>query len=158
MELRIVCINSLRPSGAYMLHTKLTNTGSDNGLSPGQHQATIWINAGILLIVPLRTNFSGILIKIDTFSLKKIYFKISSVKLRPFCLGLNVLSHWFVESVQKTCNSNVFSGLVHCNLLLGLTHWPMEDVAVILKVWFSNWLCRIGPLVLAVELLYGKCD
>ena len=30
----------------------LTIIGSDNGLSPGQRQAIIWINAGILLIRP----------------------------------------------------------------------------------------------------------
>ena len=37
---------------------KLTNIGSDNGLSPGRRQAIIWTNAGILLIWPLGTNFS----------------------------------------------------------------------------------------------------
>ena len=31
----------------------LTIIGSDNGLSPGQRQAIIWTNAGILLIGPL---------------------------------------------------------------------------------------------------------
>ena len=40
---------------------KLTIIGSDNGLSPGCHQAIIWTNAGILLIGPLGTNFSEIL-------------------------------------------------------------------------------------------------
>ena len=38
--------------------SKLTNIGSDNGLSPGRRQAIIWTNAGILLIGPLGTNFS----------------------------------------------------------------------------------------------------
>ena len=32
---------------------KPTITGSDNGLSPGQCQAIIWTNAGMLLIWPL---------------------------------------------------------------------------------------------------------
>ena len=36
--------------------------GSDNGLSPGRRQAIIWTNVGILLIEPLGTNFSEILI------------------------------------------------------------------------------------------------
>ena len=36
--------------GRVMHICKLTITGSDNGLSPGQHQAIIWTNAGILLI------------------------------------------------------------------------------------------------------------
>ena len=43
---------------------KLTIIGSDNGLSPGRRQAIIWTNAGILLIGPLRTKFSEILIYI----------------------------------------------------------------------------------------------
>ena len=42
---------------------KLTIIGSDNGLSPGRRQAIIWTNAGLLLIGPLGTNFSEILIE-----------------------------------------------------------------------------------------------
>ena len=37
---------------------KVTNIGSDNGLSPGWRQAIFGTNAGILLIGPLGTNFS----------------------------------------------------------------------------------------------------
>ena len=70
----------------------LTIIGSDNGLLPGRRQAIIWTNAGILLIGPLGTNFSGLLIEIQTFSFKKKHLKVSSAKLRPFCLGLNVLT------------------------------------------------------------------
>ena len=70
---------------------KLTIIGSDNGLSPGRRQAIIWTNAGILLIGPLGTNFSYILIGIQTFPFKKMHLKMSSAKWRPFCLGLNVI-------------------------------------------------------------------
>ena len=70
---------------------KHTNIGSDNGLSPGRRQAIIWANAGILLIGPLETNFSEILIETCTFSFKKMHLKMLSGKWRPFCLGLNVL-------------------------------------------------------------------
>ena len=70
---------------------KLTIIGSDNGLSPGRRQAIIWTNAGILLIRPLRTNFSENSIEILTFSFRKMRLKMSSAKWRPFCLGLNVL-------------------------------------------------------------------
>ena len=70
---------------------KLTIVGSDNGLSPERRQAIIWTNAGILLIGPLGTNFSEILIEIQTFSLKKIRLKMSSAKCCSFRLGLNVL-------------------------------------------------------------------
>ena len=52
---------------------------------------TIWTNAGILLVEPLGTNFNEILIEIQIFSFKKMRLKMSSAKLRPFFLGLNVL-------------------------------------------------------------------
>ena len=43
-----------------------------------------------MLIGPLGTNFSEILIKIETFSFRKIHLKMSSGKWRPFCLSLSV--------------------------------------------------------------------
>ena len=73
----------------------LTAIGSDNGLSPGRRQAIIRTNVGILLIEPLGTNFSDILIEIMTFSVKKMHLKMSSGDWWPFCLGLNELNeHW----------------------------------------------------------------
>ena len=71
---------------------KLAIIGSDNGLSPGRRQAIIWTNTGILLIGPLGTNCSEIIIEIYIFSFKKMHLKMSSGKWRPFCLGLIVLS------------------------------------------------------------------
>ena len=70
---------------------KLTIIGSDNGLPPGWRQAIIWTNAGILLIAPW-TNFSEILIKIQTFSLRKMRFENVICERQPFGLGLNVLT------------------------------------------------------------------
>ena len=55
--------------------SKLTIIGSDNGLSPGRRQAIIWTKAGILLIGPLRTNFSEILLEIYIFSSLKMHLK-----------------------------------------------------------------------------------
>ena len=69
----------------------LTIIGSDNGLSPGRRQAIIWTNAGILLIGPLGTYISEILIASSMFSFNKMRLKVSSAKWRPFCLGINVL-------------------------------------------------------------------
>ena len=71
--------------------SKLTIIGSDNGLSPGRRQAIICTNDGILLIGALGTNFSEILIEIQTFSPWKNRLKVSSAKWQPFCLGLNEL-------------------------------------------------------------------
>ena len=68
--------------------SKLTIIGSDNE----RRQASIWINAVILLIGTLVTNFSETLSKIHIFSFKKMYLNTSSAKRRPFCLGRNVLT------------------------------------------------------------------
>ena len=65
---------------------KLTIIGSDNGLSPDRRQAIIWTNAEKLLIGPLGTNLSEILIAILTFSFKKMHLKVSSVKGGHFVL------------------------------------------------------------------------
>ena len=80
---------------------KLTIIGSDNGLSPGRRQAIIWTNAGIMLMGPLGTNFSEILIATETFSFKKMHLKISSAKWRPCCLGLNVLMYFVSQAVTQ---------------------------------------------------------
>ena len=80
--------------GGWMMHiciSKLNIIGSDNGLSPGRCQAIIWTSDRILLIWPLETNFSKMLIKIHTFSFKKMHVKMLSAKWKPFCLILNVL-------------------------------------------------------------------
>ena len=81
---------------------KLIIIGSDNGLSPERRQAIIWPNAGILLIGPLGTNFSEILIEIQTLSLKKTRLKMSSAKSCSFHLGLNVLMMEIPQSCAKS--------------------------------------------------------
>ena len=68
--------------------SKLNIIGSDNGLLPDWHQAIIWISAEILLTGPF--GISEILIKIYTFSVKKMYLKMLSAKWRQLCLSLNV--------------------------------------------------------------------
>ena len=67
---------------------KINIIGSDNG----RRQAILWTNAGILLTEPLEINFSETLIRIHTFSFMKMHLKMSSVKWRPFCLDLSVLT------------------------------------------------------------------
>ena len=79
---------------------KPTIIGSDNGLSPGRREAIIRTNAEILLIGPLGTNFSEILIGIQTFSFRKMHLKLSSAKWRPFCLGLNELKPSHIGDCQ----------------------------------------------------------
>ena len=77
--------------GTHICVGKLTIIGSENGLSPGRRQAIIRNNDGIL-IGPLVTKFSGILIGTKIFPFKRIHVNVSSWKWRLFCLGLNVLT------------------------------------------------------------------
>ena len=120
--------------------------GSDNGLSPGRHQAIIWTNAGILLIGHTRI-FDEIVIEIHTFSFKKIHLKMSSRKWRSFGLGLNV---------SKNCNLRARPA-VSCwskdrwvNIILIAKGWCNnsfpDEIAVSRKsllTWsqISCWLC-----------------
>ena len=93
--------------------SKLTIIGPDNGLSPGRRQTIIWTNDGILLIGPLGTNFSKILIEIYIFSFKKMLLKMSSGNWQPFCLGLNVLTH--CETIwQYNSASPLFQAMACC--------------------------------------------
>ena len=67
----------------------LTTTGSDKGLSSGQHQAIIWTNAGMLFIRPLGMNISEILIKIHTFkenAFETVIREMSAILARPQCV------------------------------------------------------------------------
>ena len=76
----------------YIYVGELTIIGSDNGLSPGRRQAIIRTNAGILLIEPLGTNFSEILIGIQRFSftkenaLENVICEMASILSRPQCV------------------------------------------------------------------------
>ena len=100
--------------------------GLDNGLSPVRHQNVIWTNAGILLTGPWGTNFSELLIGIQTLSFKKLHLNMSSAKWRLFCLGLNILRRMsncgahisFSElkgRIQEKPNINKYCGMLQYN-------------------------------------------
>ena len=118
-------LNSLRPNDAYIYISKLTNIGSDNGLSPDQCQAIIWTNAGRLFIRPLGTDFSEIFIQIYAFSFKKMDLKMLSGKWRPSCLGPNVLTNrdWLQSHQGK-----VITSIIKCGMKL-LIHSQTSTVA-----------------------------
>ena len=64
-----------------------TIIGSDNGLSPGRHQAINHLNqCWNVVIGPLGSNFSGILIEIRMFSFKKMHLKTYLQNGGPFVL------------------------------------------------------------------------
>ena len=127
----------------------LTTIGSDNGLSSGRRQAIIWSNAKILLIGPLGTNFSEILMEILTFPLKKMRLKESSAKWRPFCLGLNVLSNDVLhcaEFMQHRFQHCVFRVQRLIELNLGRLSRELSDIMSRTKYIFylcikCKWIC-----------------
>ena len=108
--------------------SKLTISGSDNGLSPGRRLAIIWTSAVILLIRPLVTNFSEILIRNQTFSFTKMHFKM---------LFWNRV--YFVSSsmcfLTQVTNSTYFhfdlSFMVSCQFFLSKAFWNNIDLGVL---------------------------
>ena len=144
---------------------KQNSIGSDNGLSPGRHQAIIWTKARILLIGPLGTNFSEISIKILTFSFTKMRLKVSSAKWCPFCLGLNVLTYtgntvnnpliYIIYFVRCRQNSTVLTNELYIFCTKLFNHFSSKSVNVppFLKLSslydkgrelrvVSNWPCK----------------
>ena len=113
-SLKRFCL-TLWGSVTHVCISKLTIIGSDNGVPPGGSQVIIWTTDETLLIETLGTNFSEILNEIHTFSFKKIHSKMSPVKWRPFCLGVNVF-----RSSQSPCN--------HCDVMTWGRfpyYWPL---------------------------------
>ena len=74
-------------------------------------------------IGPLGTNFSETSIKIDTFSFKKMHWKMSSGKLRPFCLGFNVIKHT-LPAMNSTLSTNENEKGLHVFQITGDTVSP----------------------------------
>ena len=120
--------------------SKLTIIGSDKGLSPGRCQAIIWTNAGILLIGPLGTDFSVILIEIYSFSFKKMLLKMSSAKWRGFCPGLNIMNVLMPIETLRTHLSE--SGLV-CELRSGSTLNQVMTCRLVAPSYYliHSWHC-----------------
>ena len=123
---------------------KLTIIGSDNVLSPARCQAIIWKNARILVIGPLGTNFSEILIGIQTFSFTKMRLKMSSTKWRPFCLGPNLLRN---RKVDGWCHSwKSFTVVIHDNPYIIL--YKMFSLVALLVLLFVSF--PVAPIPVEV--------
>ena len=80
--------------------SKLTIIGSDNGLSPGRHQAIIWPNAGILLICPLGKKLQWNLNKnsyifIQENAFENAVWKMAAIFSQPQCYNFCA---WAIES------------------------------------------------------------
>ena len=70
--------------------SKLSITGSDNGLSLAQNQAIIWTNDGILSIRTVGTNSSEILSKIHNFqenAIENVIYEMAAILSQPQCVN-----------------------------------------------------------------------
>ena len=140
----------------------LVNLGAGNILSHVPRQAIIWSNAASLLIIPLGTNFSGILIKNIKIDIQENTVKMSA-KRQPFCKRANStrtnsftndmthLKSWH-ENIEHRSNSGGYNLKIHSS-----TQTP-ELERTVCKIWnkqrfltpgHQGWndlhsLCRIG--------------
>ena len=95
--------------------------GSENGFPPGRRQAAILTYAEILLIGPLGTSGSEILIEIHIFSFIKMCLKVSFAKWRQFCLGPSMLAEIVRYIIKLKCyKERIYS--IHC------LSWARKDV------------------------------
>ena len=111
-HLHVMNCNHLTQWGRVTHICEQTIIGSDNGLSPGRRQAIIWTNTAILSTGPMETNFNEILIKIYTFSFKKMHLKTPSGKWRPSCLGLNELRWCLLSLIGPIWITDSFAGWI----------------------------------------------
>ena len=129
--------------------SNLTTIGSDNGLSPDRRQAIIWINAGILLILPLGTNFSETSIETHIVLYKKMRLKMSSAQWRSFCLGFNALTYWGL-GLYSLCGKTSYHQ----------TSWSLEaarlGVIMIVAIWNLTGISALLPRYLANFRAIGK--
>ena len=135
----------------------LTTIGSDKGLSTGRRQTIIWPNSGILLIRPLWSNCSEILIEIDKFPFTKMHLNMPSAKWWPFGLGLNMLrqdigsaytSVHLIKIRTCWCFSSYFGMFpIYSNcILFELNYMTWFRVSyssmTVVPAWISTWMDR----------------
>ena len=102
----------------------------------------IWTNVEILLIGPLCTYFSEILIGIQTFSFKKLHFKMSSAKWRLFCLGLIELSTGWPRlkwHSQMYSSRQTYSHIIHYNdVIMGAIASQITGLTIVCSIVYSD--------------------
>ena len=103
----------------------------------GRRQDIIWTNAGISLILTLRTNFCEILSEIHKFLFKKMHLKMSG-KWRPFCLGVNEIIPMCVgDAMSYSFNSPG----IHLTLLIysNLSTRGVKSIFYFKSFWLLMW-------------------
>ena len=120
--------NSLRPSDACICVGKLTIIGSDNGLWSDRRHAIcylnprVWTNAGILLIWPLGTNFSEILIEMPAAQQYSIKWVLSDHHIDAVTYLLMFPKSLFIP-LPLTCQNCIATAKFP---VVPFTHWPFR--------------------------------
>ena len=137
----------------------LTSIGSDNDLSPGRRQAIIRTNAGILLIRPLGTNFSEILVEILIFSFQKMLLKVSYAKRQPFCLGLNQLSERHLPTSISNAPENTLTNTTASRPISGyagyMNQWGLQRRYVLFDIYSTNNIEIKEYLIKLTNIIYA---
>ena len=118
-----------------------TTIGSDNGLSPGWHQAIIWTNAKIL-IGPLGINFCEILIKIHFHSIKCIWKCCQEIGSHFILASMCLPIQWWPHSLMDICITiPQFPNFNSSPPGQNGRHFPDDIFRCIFlwKVWYFDW-------------------
>ena len=109
---------------------------ADNGLAPDRRQAIIWTNAGILLMAPLGTNFSEILIEIGPIFIQENAFE------NVVCAMSAILSRSQYVDTIKTCGHCHYPAIA-CHLFdLNLCGSYFQNNVIML--WVVRWVLEIS--------------
>ena len=130
--------------------------GWDNGLSPGRRQAIISTNAGILLIGPLGTNFSEILIEIHIIFIQEnafenILWEMPGILSRPQYVNQTLgIKNWNSSLISKgVC------WLKWCSHQTGLSKIELSLSVALKLIWF---IC-MNQIGLCIYLIcYELCN
>ena len=107
VDVDILWCNSSPPSAAYMhqcIWSALVQIMACRLLAPTHYLNQWWF----IVNLPLGTNFSEILIKMQIFSFTKMHLKTSSAKRWPFCPGRNKSTSGKVILLVSQINIQVF--------------------------------------------------
>ena len=134
---------------------KLTIIGSDNGLTPGRRQAIIWTNAGILLIGPLGTNFSEILIGNSNIfnqgnAVENVVCKKAAILSRPQWVKTLGLTKWLIFCNMHSYAFSWVKIIVFYSIFKFVLKCLFDNKSALVRVMAWHW---IGDKPLLGEML-----
>ena len=144
--------------------SKLMSTGSDNGLSPWWHQAITWANAVILLIVPLGTKFSEILVEIVAFSFKKNAFesvvcKMAAMLSQPQSVNVETTHPGWQQQSHRSSGQVPWMGCYWVLGNKGILQQLITALSIIMfcHCWYTNCQGFWGAKIKLTIYVYMLC-